>query len=115
MYKHKFNNIKPNKTNFSNTIIQKSHTNVTVFSGSLHRSPSDRRRAVPNEDPLLLPRPDASHPAAARREELPHILPDARGTVPRRTGQTEPGGLQREEPQVPPGRRHEAGRGRGRR
>lgn len=48
--------------------------------GPLHRGAGDGRRPVPDQDPLLLPGPDAGGAAAARREELPHLLPDARGT-----------------------------------
>lgn len=54
-----------------------------VCAGSFHRSASDRRRAVPDQDTLLLLGPDPSGTSAAERKELSHILPDARRSQPR--------------------------------
>lgn len=59
------------------------------LSGSVHRSSSDRWCVVSNENPLLLFGSDTCHSATARREELPHILPNVGGFVARGTVQVE--------------------------
>lgn len=53
------------------------HSDSDVFAGSFYRGAGDRWSAVQDQDPLLLPGPDAGGAGAARREKLPHILPDA--------------------------------------
>ena len=45
--------------------------------GTFHRSASDGRGAVPDQDPLLLPGSDAGGAPARSREKLPHFLSDA--------------------------------------
>lgn len=52
--------------------------------GSLHRGAGDGRSAVPHQDSLLLPRPNARGTSARRRAKLSHLLPDARRTHTRR-------------------------------
>jgi hypothetical protein len=56
----------------------------SAFSGSFHRGSGDGRRFVQDKNSLLLPGPNEGDQAVVRREELPHLLPDAGRIVPRR-------------------------------
>lgn len=51
--------------------------------GSFHRSTSDRRRTVQDQDTLLFLGSNTSCALAAKRKELSYILPDARRTESR--------------------------------
>jgi len=54
-----------------------------VCAGSFHRSASDRRRSVPDQDTLLLLGSDPGGTSTAERKKLSYILPDARRSQPR--------------------------------